>query len=336
MGNHNGMVRLKYAKKYFEPRLERVYSENTEDSYRIKSDLLRTYRMWKDTDEYIAFEKGYEGIDPFCQSVTYVSSGEGMVAKSSKRGNDVYRNRISKRLQPLLDYTTSHRDYDFSRNTHTRAIFLTLTFDANGYYGGKPLSMGEAWDSLSSDWNIFITRLRQIYGEVSVFRVYEVFRSGYPHIHAVILFKDKSFRVIGKEDIPTSEFKNIDKLWHSNIRISSIRNTGKAIGYLTKYLTKAISTDQHEFCLAMLWIKGKRSYSISGDFIKTLHSLIQIMHNSKSPIDLISYLPLEPKEIYKYLGVIPANILDLHGFYQDIEPPDLELIKFYVDTNKGY
>ena len=99
------------------------------------------------------------------------------LVKGSKRGNDVYNFRIREKLRPLLEIR------------HLPGIsgsFLTLTCDIKEFG-----SWSDAWPIIIKEWNRFLTWLKKHYkGSLyGVIRCFEATKRGYPHIHAVLLWK---------------------------------------------------------------------------------------------------------------------------------------------------
>ena len=146
------------------------------------NDLIELYKNWRDQSEYLIlcyhrrdFRLEYRAI------------------KCAKRGNDVYNWRISQRfkeLEMLASLYGENKIFDINQaEPKTNCLLVTFTYDT------KLKNKIDAWHDVSLEYNRAITRLRQKFGKISVLRVWESFRNGYPHIHAIFLFDDKRFNV---------------------------------------------------------------------------------------------------------------------------------------------
>lgn len=109
--------------------------------------------------------------------------------KCTKRGNDVYANRVESRFRGLkrfsgnaVFFNTKDRGYK-----QTSALFVTLTYDS------KLCLDGEAWEKIDIQFNGFMSYVRRHYGKVSCCRIFEAFENGHPHIHCIHLFKEQTF-----------------------------------------------------------------------------------------------------------------------------------------------
>ena len=73
-------------------------------------------------------------------------------------------------------------------NATTHCLFLTLTYDT------KLDDRDTARQTIYIEYNRAVTRLRRKYGQISILRVWEASKKGYPHIHAILLFHDSKFK----------------------------------------------------------------------------------------------------------------------------------------------
>ncbi len=238
---------------------------------------------------YLQLDASIEHIEE--QYISWVNDDKFMILENretkkcyasllSKRGNPVYRSRVRKRFNILpsnLDDVVffDHKSRDI-RDKATRALFFTLTFDI------KLLSWEEAWKIIGEDFNRFRANITKRYGKVSVVRIFESSAKGYPHVHCVILFRDREFRVFrdrrGKHRI--AEKGVFAGFWHSNVDVQAIYSLRGGLRYIGKYLLKGIDADHMDLktrrTLALCWAFGKRTFSVSGDFREVLLRLRKV------------------------------------------------------------
>ena len=152
-------------------------------------------------------------------------------------------------------------------------------------------------------YNRFITAFRKRYGDCSVIRVYEAHKSGYPHIHLIMItdnefeafYHDNHWRVQGKHDI--------EGLWPWGFSdVEALASTRGGINYVVKYLGKLHEVgicggwdDLASDCgrasdlsnlvssasvrtLSLMWVFRKRAFSVS----RSILDEIRAMHNSNS------------------------------------------------------
>jgi len=245
------------------------------------NELIELYKNWRDQSEYLIL--CYHRRDFML---------EYHAVKCSKRGNDVYNWRINQRfkeLEVLADFYGDNKIFDINQaEPKTNCLLVTFTYDT------KLKNKIDAWDNISSEYNRAITRLRQKFGKISVLRVWESFRNGYPHIHAILLFDDKRFNVFehwtsnNKSTYRIQEKEEFSKVWHSNVDVLAVSSVRGAVGYLIKYLKKVHSSDsKHDLTLANLWINHKQSFAISGNFSERLANIrldLRNLRNSKRPM----------------------------------------------------
>jgi len=245
------------------------------------NDLIELYKNWRDQDEYLIL--CYHRRDFML---------EYRAIKCAKRGNDVYNWRIGqkfKELEVLANFYGENKIIDINQpEPKTNCLLVTFTYDT------KLKNKIDAWHDVSLEYNRAITRLRQKFGKISVFRVWESFRNGYPHIHAIFLFDDKRFNVFehwatnNKSTYRIQEKAEFSKVWHSNVDVLGVSSVQGAVGYLIKYLRKVYSGEsKHNLTLANLWINHKQSFAISGNFSDRLANIrldLQNLHNSKKPV----------------------------------------------------
>ena len=162
-------------------------------------------------------------------------------------------------------------------------MFLTLTYDT------KLDDKDTAWKKISTDYNRAITRLRKKYGKISILRVWEASKKGYPHIHAILLFHDYKFNVFEhwsghRSSYRIQEKSQFDKIWHSNVDVMAVDSIKGAIKYVSKYLRKVHQNNsEHDWTMTNMWIHHKQSFALSGDFVQQIAEIrldIRAMRNS--------------------------------------------------------
>lgn len=230
--------------------------------------LMEIYDEWRNEIDYLVLtEKRQAKIRD-----RFFLDKRIFAVKCAKRGNDVYINlRIKKRLRHLFKIA------QIIKEKKVYALFLTLTCNVRQYKGRV-----EAWQDMSSKWNRFISWLRRERKEkepkvsnqyIGFFRVFEAFKDpkglghGYPHIHAILFFKKKTF--LSK--------KMLDEQWGAWTWIKHCRSVKGSIGYLLKYLEKSFKEESHFLTPSILWLFGLRSFGVS----KKIFTFIQVyLHNS--------------------------------------------------------
>jgi len=248
-------------------------------------------------------------------SVKFPVESDYFALKCSKRGNDVYRHRVYSRfkgLASLAKKTFFFNPKDRRHNKKTRALFLTLTYDT------KLCSFDVAWRNIGVEFNRFMAYIRKKFGKVSCIRVFEAYENGYPHVHCVLLFEEKEFKVFRdkKGKFRIKEKGVIAAGWRSHTDAQAMCSLGWGFRYLKKYLLKAIDSKNKNSkalkTLALGWLFNKRAFSVSGKFRQMLTDLIKTKHNSNQKIYQIT-LNGETVQEYTYylLGFVPADVVRL-------------------------
>lgn len=312
---NNGRPRLLAARSYF------LGLKNGD-----LQGLVDYYEAWRDFPEYLVLQKQVGSPNPEKTTIA---------VKCSKRGNEIYRSRVRKRLAWMeeLPDLQFFNDQELSQGrATTRMIFFTLTYDT------KRCSIEEAWENVGSEYNTWISRLRYLDPGLSVIRVWQAFGNGYPHIHGVILFRDLNLHVAFKQEetiqgrthsvYRVKEKEIFEGSWHSWVDVAACYSMRGALSYCRRYITRQVlkgqsyslplyqggsQTSQDQ---AMMWIYRKRSFSVSGDFRSRLHDLIVLMHNSKSDLrqtTLAGDLLPEKPVLWLCLGVHSAQELGVDG-----------------------
>jgi hypothetical protein len=241
------------------------------------------------------------------------SENEVFAVKCAKRGNDVYRSRVSRRFAGLRSraedlFFFNPKDRGAKK---TRALWVTLTNDT------KRCSFGEAWRNVGIEFNRFMAYARKKFGNVSCCRVFESFENGYPHIHCILLFESTWFSVFRdrKGKFRVHSKKVIAKGWHSNIDVKAMHSLAGGFSYLKKYLLKNIDAEKADSkaakTLALCWAYRKRAFSVSGRFRQLLSDLIRDMHNSNRQLRQVTLEGGILVQEYRFyvLGFVPADVV---------------------------
>jgi len=256
--------------------ISKDYFKNAYGSYRwhlirfayfqnyIDEDFVTTIcKEWRDTTEFFKIDG---------EDIAGNYTGYSAFVKASKRGNDVYKDRVAKKFSffdelPPIDFF----DESWGRK-NTPMLFVTLTVDQKRY------SIKEAYSVISREFNRFETLLRQKYGNFVHFRVWEVHENGYPHVHVIYYFLKRSFEVWehlhdtgdGTDIKQTWRVSNkvrdsIKQMWSMgcNVDIQGVRDTLGAFSEVKKYVTKSIWSSKADKTNAMLTLFRKQSYHIS-------------------------------------------------------------------------
>jgi len=246
-------------------------------------DVASKYESWVNTDNYmIMVHQKERWIDEDCPN-------EYIGVKCAKRGNDVYLSRVEKRLYGIGN-NLGNLKFDFEKYPYTKILFVTLTYDT------KRCSFDSAWKNIGIEFNRFKANLRKKYGSLSVFRTWESFENGHPHVHAIFFFEEYEFKVFksyeetkdGKlrEVWLISEKEDLAKYWHSWIKVKAVYDLSGGLNYLTKYILKCAKYSQEDrkgvLTLAMCWVFRKKAFYVSGEFRQALHDLIQTLCSSQT------------------------------------------------------
>ena len=256
------------------------------------------YRYWANQDEWLLLEG------------TNFESGEKqrIAVKCSKRGNDVFNDRLEKRLGflRLLEDQAFFNSKDVpienskaKTEVQTKMLWVTFTSDPS------LKSLDEAWRSDSHDWNLMITKLRKRYGKISVLQFIEAFPDnqglayGYPHHHAVLFFHETKFNVFLHYDKDpkgegisyrireSSEVKTTAQ-WDAFVDIKALRTMDSVIDYCRKHEEGSFVLDRNDGSVnnealmncTLGWFYHKRTFSVSQGFREALSDLIRHLRNS--------------------------------------------------------
>jgi hypothetical protein len=276
------------------------------------NDIVEKYEAWVLDHKYMVMAHEREAWLPDAGQYEYVA------VKCAKRGNEVYVSRVDSRLYGL-GFHIPNMDFDFEKNPYTNILFITLTYDT------KLSSFDVAWKDISKEFNLWKANIRKKFGDFAVFRCFEAFENGHPHIHLIAVFKEQYFKVFksyeqGKDSkmhkvwlVKEKEF--FEPYWHSWTKIKAVYNLKGGLNYLKKYIMKC-SEYQHDdnkgkITLAMCWVFRKKAFYVSGQFRKALSDLITSLCSSKTQKIQLNLLNEELNaNPWKVLGFIGASLLN--------------------------
>ena len=283
-------------------------------------DIIQAYTSWVQEHRYMILERLRPTWDAPKSSTMFEK--ETIAVKSAKRGNDVYSRRVLSRFGMFEDLLTDLNLVYFDRGKmRTQVLFITLTYDT------KLRSQHQAWKTLSKFYNLFMSKMRRVFGSISSARTFESFENGYPHVHAVLLFNDFSFpvrEIINEKGrkvlVIDDDLKDgISAMWHSWVDVKGVGNVSESINYLKKYISKCANFDATDSkgikTLAQCWAYRKRAYCLAGIFRQKMSDLIANMQNSNSKT---SQMTLENERLEKNkwicLGFVSIEILQIKPF----------------------
>ena len=317
------------------------FSLNSETSFKIrlhtvrdlffrnlikKKDVIDYYRCWVLHAEYMLLQR--ETTEPYKD--TENRKTDFIAVKCAKRGNDVYRYRVRKSLSNVFNNLDdivffSIKDRNL-KNIKTSAVSVTMTYDK------KRCSLRDAWANVGKEFSSWLTKLRKRYGKISIFRTWEAFKNGYPHINVILFFHSVEFSVFRyyskKNKKSTFRIRNKAAFsdWHSFVDVQAVSDLKKNVHYITKYITKELFNEKSSLTLAMLWIFKKRSFSISKDFMNKLMRLDSKKHN-------LSQLSLTNEKLtqitYIFLGIYSKTELEIDRNYWTVQIPSGVIEKFF-------
>jgi hypothetical protein len=275
-------------------------------------DIVDKYERWVLDDRYMVMAH---------QREPWLTDGgelEYVAVKCAKRGNDVYVSRVDSRLRGIGQYVPDIQ-HDFHKDPFTSMLFGTLTYNTN------LCDFARAWLTIGVEFNRYLANLRKKYGKLSVLRTWESYENGYPHVHFIIIFEEKKFRVFPSyEPNKKGELKlvwrihekhDFEPYWHSWQDIKAVYNIRGGLNYLKKYIMKCVEYSNADVkakqTLAMCWIFRKKAFYVSGQFRQALSDLITTLCSSKTRKIQLNLLNEELKpNSWKVLGFIGASLLD--------------------------
>jgi len=279
-----------YDEKTVKPRLKLARGFFTHFAQGDLPLLVNAFKDWRDYSEFLLLRAD--------NCVT--NEKKFFAVKCSKRGNDVFARRLDQKLGFLKTndmnfFDIQKFDERQSHTVKTKLLWVTLTYDS------KRCSLEEAWKNIGSEFNLWITNLRNKYGKVWYVSFPQAFPNqkgkgyGYPHLHLIVFFEDVDFRVFrrmekdreGKLGLvyrvkEKSELERQGK-WHSFIDVKALSSMRAVWNYAKKHCYNAGfgSGDEASLNNAVMWLFKKKSFNMSGEFRESYVEFINTLRSSK-------------------------------------------------------
>ena len=274
--------------------------------------VMSLYQKWVETTEMMVIQAQGGPEHDFDKKTIAV--------KCAKRGNDIYIWRTKARLSGLEEVLGSFCTLD-PKKQETNAVFVTLT------YNSKLKSVPDAWKDVGREWRQFIASLRKRYGEIQTIRAWQAYESGYPHVHAILIFKDQAFKTFlhqdkdGRLSLRIEESSTWKGLWHSFIDVEAPWSVKQLSNYIMRDslrfdVAEGKLEDEErrvQATLSMQWLFRKRSFAISRILQAALKAgrLDQDMHNCSPGLDLFG-LPIDDMAGWKWVFVGVYTWQEIH------------------------
>lgn len=252
---------------YQKPLSKALDYKNLYFSTRDETQLKQNFLDWFQEKTYILFRQK--------------STGRIFSVPVARRGNDRYRWRVLNKWHNLKN-TVRMLQRLCGRN-ESGVLFVTLTYDP------KKLTMDQAWQRTGKDFNNFMSRMRKSYGKIIAIRVFQAHESGWPHIHVILFFRHRKFRM--KKLSETYRLLNypteLKSHWIQGFSDwSCVQNLERAMRYIMGYLSKGLKiTDIYLLGLAKMWVFNIRSFSISKNIARLDTS--SIIQNEETDVEFI-------------------------------------------------
>ena len=363
--NEFGCIRLKFVRNHYGldySSIKKQWFQDQEFSKQDLVDITNYYKTWRDKKEIMPIKmifKGHKTIDftgypvsakkwarKYEEDTYYhvheikgnVVSFDGEIpqwylVELAKRGNKKYIKQIKEKLDPLfLKPSIMFFDPLFERKV-TPMLYSTLEWNSNEY------SISEAYRNVGSEFNNYLSKVKQKYGKIEFLRVWQTHESGYPHIHILIYFKDKEFEVFehdskkGKRSFRLSnkgeDLKFLKNSWKCGFSdYIGVDDTKQGLKDLLKYITRDLKGGKSDLTNAMVWIYGKQAIGISKNFVSTIWGDPNIDVKDPTIFDEINTLRCNSNMELIRIEVFPTIPHDLLDFsYQTSmkdwnDPPD--------------
>ncbi|GAI69197.1 unnamed protein product [marine sediment metagenome] len=207
-------------------------------------ELVDSYQAWVSNPVYVVLE---DKLNP----------GTYKCFRGAKRGDPFYYHKTISRFEQVQD-NIKDLDIQFGA-TRTQAVFVALTYAEQ---------REENWETVSQDFNRFMSRIRKRYGEVYAVRIWESHESGLVHVHVVLLFKSRRFKTFKDRGglIRLTRKDELAECWTRGFSDwQGIYDLEGALDYIKRDMTKFLNHENENDVrdLAKLWIYRKRTFSVS-------------------------------------------------------------------------
>jgi len=308
----------------------RFYEQYKTQGFVDLNDIIQCFLDWVNLDEYFVIRKKIYSIGFYIQ--------KALVRKCSKRGNDVYSYRVSKRFNLLYDALGTYEiEKDDCYVLKSDILFFTLTYNVRDIF--------RTYENAGKDYNRFMSNLRKIFPRAkTIVRCFEAQKDGVLHIHALIWigthidvapwFNTEGVKVfIVKSYELWLKLKNCWKYGFCDIK--GFVRFRDGLKYIFKYIKKATDIDYSDnslTTLALNWLFRKRSFSINYKLLRFLFNIrvhTTNKHNSNSRV-ILQCLGLVIE--YEFIGIFSKKQLGLENdrwFYEFDEFPETLINLFW-------
>jgi hypothetical protein len=208
--------------------------------------------------------------------------------RASKRGNDIYRQRLKNRFRKVIRLFPPLQDNHHSED-RTNMFFITNEYNEN------EITLGDSWENSSKDIHDYFCRLRKKHGSFLCIPTYSSLDNGYVHCHMIVVFLNKTFPIrkwkstkgknkgkwswrlgdivekgkkINGKEVKNREFGDV---WgHGYVDVLAFVDAQAMVDYALGYVTKEKRGNKKKRgnlldtrSLTFNWMYGKRSFSVS-------------------------------------------------------------------------
>lgn len=200
--------------------------------------LMIAYKNWVQIPLWLMF---YNPLDKKYISVRGMKRGDKKHARIASSSFD-----RAQLLKPIVH--TQQRTKSSPARTNTLWISLTYPGDVGS----------EAYQHVGKDFNRFLSAIRKRFGKIQYVRVWESQVRGTPHIHAIIIFQNKTWaweyrrsKKNPKRKIPRIfGYKEVKKYWSHHSDVQAVDDYEQKLRYIKKYLTKQLEHKEDKDILA--------------------------------------------------------------------------------------
>lgn len=314
-------------------------------------EIKNLYISWRDDPEYFGLR-----ITDFYKMPPLSGGGVGIdlldkyykFIKVAKRGNDVYKYLVKERLSVFNDLPDTRFFNWGSPRGKTRLVFCTLTYDHDEF------DVVRSWLSCGVDFHLFITKVRQEFGDVVFFRSWEAHDDYYCHIHCLLLFVDHEFDVHKHKSMDRRKkgqityrlqydvMKKFKRFWpQGNSDFFGLNSVKSGFSEVSKYISKDLMTSKGDKTNSMVWLFGKQSFSVSRRFKDVVCDITDVDSLALYEREMCNCNKkfLIKREV-EFLGIFRGKIIglksDVWSFSVKDPPPDLsEVIEMEVDRQRA-